>query len=313
MEDRTNGPPVATIPSTLFFSTLPAGEQELFCFVAVPPEALPSGAPVALSWTIASAGGEATVTGSRAVAEPERASGRIPVAAVLPAGWGEGTLAVELRVAGAFLRGTWPVARWRQELRPRLPLAGQVLVAVGHRIGETHRSAWQVPSQAFGWDLLPLGEHGWSVLTGPAPEVLRVEDFAGYGQPVLAPAAGTVAQVIAGLPDLALVGQYPEDLAYYLEDVTRAAGNTVVIDHGEGVYSCLCHLRDRSILVGEGQRVDVGQVVGALGSSGFSSGPHLHLHFMDGPDMRAAAPLPVQLWVEGRMHAPQAGDIISSD
>lgn len=42
----------------------------------------------------------------------------------------------------------------------------------------------------------------------------------------------------------------------------------------------------------------------------FSSGPHLHLHFMDGPDMLTAAALPIALQAEGSTFAPQAGQII---
>jgi len=51
-------------------------------------------------------------------------------------------------------------------------------------------------------------------------------------------------------------------------------GNTVVIDHGRGVYSLLFHLD--SITVKEGDRVDRATVVGTAGDSGFAGGVHVH-------------------------------------
>lgn len=51
-------------------------------------------------------------------------------------------------------------------------------------------------------------------------------------------------------------------------------GNTVVLDHGSGIYSVYMHLLRP--LVREGEPVETGQVVGLVGSSGRSTGPHLH-------------------------------------
>jgi murein DD-endopeptidase MepM/ murein hydrolase activator NlpD len=51
-------------------------------------------------------------------------------------------------------------------------------------------------------------------------------------------------------------------------------GNTVIIDHGWGVYSAYYHLSD--ITVEAGQEVQRGDVIGKVGSSGLSTGAHLH-------------------------------------
>ena len=51
-------------------------------------------------------------------------------------------------------------------------------------------------------------------------------------------------------------------------------GNSVVIDHGEGLFSVYFHLDKR--FVSEGDLVTRGQLIGAVGSTGFSTGPHLH-------------------------------------
>lgn len=51
-------------------------------------------------------------------------------------------------------------------------------------------------------------------------------------------------------------------------------GNSIVIDHGEGIFSVYLHLE--TLNVKEGDMVRRGQLVGTVGSTGFSTGPHLH-------------------------------------
>lgn len=85
----------------------------------------------------------------------------------------------------------------------------------------------------------------------------RGVDYGGaMGSPVVAPAAGRVA----------LVGRESQGFEIH--------GNTIGLDHGQGVASILIHLS--RIDVKEGDFVQPGQVIGAVGSSGASTGPHLH-------------------------------------
>jgi murein DD-endopeptidase MepM/ murein hydrolase activator NlpD len=51
-------------------------------------------------------------------------------------------------------------------------------------------------------------------------------------------------------------------------------GNLTVIDHGGGIATAYGH--QSSIAVGCNQQVTQGQVIGAVGSTGHSTGPHLH-------------------------------------
>jgi murein DD-endopeptidase MepM/ murein hydrolase activator NlpD len=59
-----------------------------------------------------------------------------------------------------------------------------------------------------------------------------------------------------------------------LADDLYYTGQTLVIDHGQGVHTIFAHLRRIGVL--EGARVATGDVVGEVGSTGRSSGPHLH-------------------------------------
>lgn len=51
-------------------------------------------------------------------------------------------------------------------------------------------------------------------------------------------------------------------------------GNQVIVDHGAGVQTRYGHMQ--RILVGVGQHVPAGTVLGLVGSTGRSTGPHLH-------------------------------------
>ena len=52
-------------------------------------------------------------------------------------------------------------------------------------------------------------------------------------------------------------------------------GNTVVIDHGQGLFSVYFHLDELHAV--ENTIVERGEIIGTVGSTGFSTGPHLHL------------------------------------
>jgi murein DD-endopeptidase MepM/ murein hydrolase activator NlpD len=78
-------------------------------------------------------------------------------------------------------------------------------------------------------------------------------DFGGQnGTPIAAPAAGQVAFV----------------------GTLNLRGETVILDHGWGVYTAYYHLSE--VLVQVNELVEAGQVIGLGGSTGLSTGPHLH-------------------------------------
>jgi murein DD-endopeptidase MepM/ murein hydrolase activator NlpD len=60
----------------------------------------------------------------------------------------------------------------------------------------------------------------------------------------------------------------------------RSYGHYVVIHHGDGLYTLYAHLRDVSVR--EGDKVATGKKIGEVGSSGRSTGPHLHFEVIEG-------------------------------
>ncbi|MDO8268382.1 MAG: peptidoglycan DD-metalloendopeptidase family protein [Moraxellaceae bacterium] len=73
-----------------------------------------------------------------------------------------------------------------------------------------------------------------------------------HGEPVHAPANGMIA----------MTGDYFFN------------GRTVMIDHGNGLISMLCHLSE--ITVTKGQSIRQGDIIGKVGKTGRATGPHLH-------------------------------------
>jgi hypothetical protein len=99
-----------------------------------------------------------------------------------------------------------------------------------------------------------------------------VSDLAtGAATRVLAAAPGTVLRLRDGMADANVLETGPQAIK------GRECGNAVVIDHGDGLETQYCHLRQGSIVVRIGQRVERGQELGRIGLSGETELPHVHL------------------------------------
>ena len=110
-------------------------------------------------------------------------------------------------------------------------------------------SGWPVHgaeiTDGFGPRLSPFG-WGWQFHDG-------IDMGQDYGEPVYATGAGTVV---------------------YADWLAGGYGKCVIIDHGYGFRTLYAHLQDWN--VSAGQEVSRGDVIGWVGSTGLSTGPHLH-------------------------------------
>ena len=171
-----------------------------------------------------------------------------------------------------------PLSRYEQKSELIFPLRGRFMVIRGSDFNEPHKKEW---SQQHALDIAGLGDHYEQLMSGEATENAS---YAGWDREVLAPAGGRVVFARNDLADNPIAGQV--DLATISASGNRLQavfGNHLVIDHENGEFSVLGHLRQGSVVVAAGDRVEQGQVIGRLGNSGDSSSPHLHYHLMAGP------------------------------
>jgi murein DD-endopeptidase MepM/ murein hydrolase activator NlpD len=161
-----------------------------------------------------------------------------------------------------------PAAGYVSEVTYRLPFDGTWFVFWGGDT-ETENRHVVAQDQRHALDILLWKDGGTHAGDGTANE-----DYWAYGQPVLAPAAGTVVTTVDGLAD-----QTPQ----VGSDPTNPAGNHVVIEVASGEYVLIAHLQPGSVMVGDGDVVVSGQQVGLVGNSGNTTEPHIHIHVQDRP------------------------------
>ena len=137
----------------------------------------------------------------------------------------------------------------------------------GHRRVVSSGDASTGIPQRFAIDWMLVGEKG-GLYEG---DETKVANWYGYGKDVLAVATGTVVDVHDGMAESPVVEnrKYPG---------LGASGNFVSLSLGDGLYAHYEHLKPGSIRVHRGEHVTAGQVIGSLGYTGNSTGPHLHLH-----------------------------------
>lgn len=139
--------------------------------------------------------------------------------------------------------------------------SGQVLIVPD---GAPPEKPKPVPTQYLAQQNIPVADLGSATFIWPASGDLS-QYFAWYhpgldisslsGGPILAADAGTV--TVAGWPD------------------NYGYGNRVIIDHGNGYTTLYAHLS--AIYVAAGQTVSKADAIGAMGSTGRSTGTHLHI------------------------------------
>ena len=179
-----------------------------------------------------------------------------------------------------------PVTNYESKTKLIFPIKGEFVVAAGHDFNEEHKAEW---SQQYAYDIIGLSSRYEIIRTDGE----KNEDFFGWGREIIAPADGTIVYARNDVPDNTRPGVIQTNIFLKLPDPEWAiGGNVVVIDHGNGEYSFLAHMQKGSVRVKAGDKVKQGDVLGLLGNSGNSDGPHLHYHLMAGPALFRSDGLP---------------------
>jgi len=244
-------PARAQVPSLRVRPTTPRQGEVLFVHLEAPSEETP----------------EATWRGRKYLLyrQGDGWGAALPVSPETPAGaqslvvtYGSASARQELRRSVPVSRVTFPV----QRLAMTRAKAGLYSYAGVEKEDETIQDAAHVQTDSAAWSgdwALPVqGRRSTPfgvrrLRNGKAVGRHRGLDIAApTGTPVVAPAAGRVV----------LAGKF------------KKHGNTVVLDHGQGVTSIYIHLSGFNVR--SGQSVSRGARLGKVGSTGASTGPHLH-------------------------------------
>lgn len=140
------------------------------------------------------------------------------------------------------------------------------LIALASKVAQLNKEKNKLKLQLFSG-----GKLAW-----PLPDIFRISSNFGYridpltgrkgafhnGTDIAAP-GGT--DVLAASDGIVLVAQW-----------WGGFGNAVIIDHGSGMWTLYGHMRNNSIRVKKDQVVKKGQLIGKVGTTGRSTGNHLH-------------------------------------
>ncbi len=170
---------------------------------------------------------------------------------------------IAARLAKARLAepGSYPV---------NVPFFGDWQVSQGIDGRHTHRGPWR---HAF--DFIVVDERGRSCRGDGG----ALDDYFGFGAPVLAPVAGQVWRCEDRLLD-----NPPGEID---ARAGRNFGNHVLLRTADAAFVLLGHLRQGSLEVKVGDWVEAGHILAACGNSGRSAQPHLHLQVQVSDDLGA--------------------------
>ena len=154
-----------------------------------------------------------------------------------------------------------------------LPFIGEYFIEYGGLTKKTSHS-WDIIPQRYAYDLenrknnLPYHD-----------DYLKLENYYCYLDDIICPCAGFVIDIQDNQPNTKVYKDRP-----IINDSNDARGNYITIKHAHGEYSTICHFEKGSFKVAIGDIVEAGQVLGKVGNSGNTQGPHIHFQVQKGPD-----------------------------
>ena len=112
------------------------------------------------------------------------------------------------------------------------------------------------------------------------------DDYYAFGKELIAPCDAEVVLVVDGVKD-----NIPGEL-----NPIYVPGNTVVLKTENNEFLFFAHFKQNSIVVKQGQKIKLGELLGLCGNSGNSSEAHLHFHIQNVEDMNKATGAKSYFW-----------------
>jgi urea transporter/murein DD-endopeptidase MepM/ murein hydrolase activator NlpD len=163
-----------------------------------------------------------------------------------------------------------------------LPFWGEWFVSQGYDGKITHLGEW---GKALDFVIKDEEDNTYSQFGQ------KVENFYCYNKPVLAPADGYIYDII----------NHVEENEINEVNVNQNWGNSILINHVNGLYSQISHIKLDSILVNIGDYVKKGTMIATCGNSGRSPEPHIHFQVQHAPTFGAkTVNLPLSYFIENK-------------
>jgi len=154
------------------------------------------------------------------------------------------------------------------EVSLSLPFSGEWGVYQAFDDIWTHRGEWK-----YAYDFVIYDENGKSY----RGDGTKPEDYYAFKKPVLSPVSGYVVAAMDSLPDNK-IGEI---------DNINNWGNYIILSTQAGLYVEISHFAQNSLKVKKGDYIEVGQIVGLCGNSGYSPEPHIHIQVQESPYLGA--------------------------
>jgi hypothetical protein len=143
-----------------------------------------------------------------------------------------------------------------------------------HRRGLAPVNGVFMVPQRFAIDFYKLDDQHRAWVGDPA----QLTSYVAYRQPILAATGGTVVAAQDGLPNNNQLPKPPP-----IPGIDQTVGNHVIVQFGPGRYLLYAHMDPTSVKVKIGDKVEKGQQLGLIGTSGNSTVPHLHFQVLTQP------------------------------
>lgn len=176
------------------------------------------------------------------------------------------------------------ISRFANDLlfKMQLPFVGEWKVSQGYNGQITHLGDW---GRALDFVITDEDNKTYS------GSGVYKEDYYCFNKPVFAPADGYVYQI----------SNHTDDNAINEVDTNKNWGNTIIINHLNGIFTQISHLEKDSFKVRVGDYVPKGTLLATCGNSGRSPEPHVHFQVQHSPEIGAITqPYPIAYFFETR-------------